>query len=719
MLYVPRKQYIPFHERSQRWACIVAHRRNGKTVACVNDMINAGLSTKKHKAVYSYIAPYRNQAKTIAWEYMKSYTDGMRLSDPNETELSVRLARTGATLRLFGADNDQAMRGMYNDGAILDEFGDMRPRTWGEIIRPTLADRNGWAVFIGTPKGHNGFYDIHQIAQTMPDWYSLVLRASETGIIKESELEDLRLNSGMTEDQYLQEFECSFEAAVQGAFYGREMNLAEKEGRITSVDYDPDEPVHTAWDLGWTDDTAILFYQFIAGEVRIIDGESHSGRDIPFYVGLLRSKPYKYGQHWLPHDAKPATLAAQGKSILQQLWELGVKGYITPRLDRIDGIQAARKLLPRCWFDRGRCKEVTESLKLYQREWDDDKKVFKQTPRHDWTSHYCLKGDSIIDLRRGPVAIKDVIVGDEVWTPAGYAVVEASGPVKQTENLLKIETSTGLGLVCTPEHKIFTSRGLVTADALRYSDQILTGEESLCETILSYSKAENIGFREATGALTIGGPEGHAIYIGRSGKMRVALFQKVTTFITKTATALTTPLKTLSAFMAQSIRAGTCESGMLLEGSSLPPTSAGNALPNGTGQKRAASGTRSTVKPAGMTVSGISKNALSVVESSKPRIHKEPNFVISIAKWQPSEGEEGSQLVYDLTVRKHHCYRANGLLCSNSDAFRYLAVAIRDRVPQAAPPKPKPVFPSQLSIGKIIEWSDAQARHRKKRLVSG
>lgn len=387
MQYVPRPQFMRFHLRSQRWTCIVAHRRAGKTVACVGDLINAGLSTKKERAQYSYVAPFRNQAKTIAWDYLKAYTDGMTREAPNETELSVILDTTGAKIRLFGGDNDQAMRGMYNDGVVIDEPADQRPRTWSEVVRPTLADRKGWAVFIGTPKGHNGFYDIHQIAQTMPDWYSLVLRASETGIIPAAELLDLRTNSGMTEDQYLQEFECSFEAAVQGAFYGREMAEAEKEGRIRTVAWDPQLEVHTAWDLGWTDDTAIWFYQWVAGECRLIDIHISSGEAVPYYVKMLASKPYHYGQHWVPHDAKPATLAAAGKSIMQQFWEQGVRVHIAPNLSRQDGIQAVRKLLPRCYFDRVKCKDGIEALKLYQREWDDDKKVFKQTPRHDWCSH--------------------------------------------------------------------------------------------------------------------------------------------------------------------------------------------------------------------------------------------------------------------------------------------------------------------------------------------
>ena len=291
----------------------------------------------------------------------------------------------GSRVRLFGADNPDALRGQYLDGVILDEPADMRPSVWGAIIRPMLADRKGWAVFIGTPKGHNGFYDVWQRADE--DWFKLMLRASQSGLLAKDELVDAA--KGMSEDQYEQEFECSFEAAILGAFYGRLMREAEDAKRVTEVKYDMAFPVHTAWDLGFTDDTAIWFYQVIYGEIRLLDYHGSSGQGVKFYADVIKSRPYVYGTHHLPHDARAKTMAADGKSIVQQLAEhLPIASLtIVPELSVQDGIQAVRAMLPRCWFDREKTDEGVESLKQYQREYDEEKKVFKDKPRHDWTSH--------------------------------------------------------------------------------------------------------------------------------------------------------------------------------------------------------------------------------------------------------------------------------------------------------------------------------------------
>jgi hypothetical protein len=248
-----------------------------------------------------------------------------------------------------------------------------------------LADREGWAVFIGTPKGHNFFYDLWKTANASESWFATSIKASTSGLIKAEELMDASL--GMSEDQYEQEFECSFEAAILGAYYGKELKFAEH--RITDVPYEPESPVYTAWDLGYHDDTAIWFYQVIMGEIHLIDYFSGSGLSVADYAKAVLEKPYKYEKHWLPHDARAKTLASNGKSIIEQLSEhLGAnKLDIVPSLSVQDGIQAARAAFFRMWFDREKTGDAVELLKQYQREWDDDKKAFRDKPRHDSTSH--------------------------------------------------------------------------------------------------------------------------------------------------------------------------------------------------------------------------------------------------------------------------------------------------------------------------------------------
>lgn len=363
---------------------MVAHRRAGKTVACVADLVLSALVTSKQDARYAYIAPQFNQAKDIAWLYVKRLTHDIPGVTYNEAELRANLPN-GAQVRLYGADNPDRLRGMYLDGAILDEHADMKPRVWGEVVRPMLADRKGWAAFIGTPKGHNEFYRVWKDAQS-DDWFRLMLKGSESGLIGPEELDAMR--KSMTDDQYEQEVECSFEAAIAGAFYGKELSILEREGRFREVKHNPELPVHTAWDLGYRDDTAIWWYQVQYGEVHFLEHHASSGNGIDYYADLVKSKPYKYGKHNLPHDAKAKTLAAMGKSIEEQLAShFGWNNIrIVPDLSVQDGIQAARLMLKRCYFDLG-CEEGLECLKQYQREWDEDKKCFREVPRHDWTSH--------------------------------------------------------------------------------------------------------------------------------------------------------------------------------------------------------------------------------------------------------------------------------------------------------------------------------------------
>jgi phage terminase large subunit len=216
----------------------------------------------------------------------------------------------------------------------------------------------------------------------------LEMRASESGLIDEDELRAAQRQ--LSPDQYAQEYECDFAAALPGAYFGREMVAAERAGRITSVSCDAAVPVHTAWDIGYRDDTAIWFYQVVRGEIHVIDYHASSGQAIPFYADLINSKGYKYGKHWLPHDARAKTLASGGKSVVEQLAS-ALGGFsnlaIVPNLEVQDGIQAARVALNRTWFDEAKCGEGLEALRQYQREYDEDKKAFKERPRHDWTSH--------------------------------------------------------------------------------------------------------------------------------------------------------------------------------------------------------------------------------------------------------------------------------------------------------------------------------------------
>lgn len=394
--YEPRPQFLPFHLRKTRFACLVAHRRAGKTVACVNELVARALYSKKKRPRYAYIGPLLKQAKKIAWEYLKEYTSGLETKKPSESELTVRLRHNEAEISIYGADNPDAFRGQYFDGVVLDEYGDMSPSVWSKVLLPTLADRRGWAVFIGTFKGRNHFYKIWRNAQgyDLPetlntevftkDWYHYTLKASESGILPESELFLQKMQ--MDEEEYQQEYECNPNAVVKGTYYSKFIAALEAKGQIyADISFEPDQPVEVAADLGYTDSSAYWFFQRRPDGIAILDYiEAHS-KPLSYYFDELMSRGHKYSIIWLPHDARAKSLQT-GRSTVEQFLAAGFPVRIAPHLGIQDGIEAARLVLPKCHF-HPRTEYGVEALRAYKRGWDEDRKVFSDVPYHDWSSH--------------------------------------------------------------------------------------------------------------------------------------------------------------------------------------------------------------------------------------------------------------------------------------------------------------------------------------------
>jgi phage terminase large subunit len=361
---------------------MVCHRRAGKTVACIADLVMAAIFAKKQDSRFAYIDPYLNQAKDVAWTYLKRLVQDIPGVKKNESDLFVELPN-GARVRLYGADNADRIRGAYLDGVILDEYADMAPRVWGEIVRPMLADRLGWAVFIGTPKGQNDFYHICKRAEEELDWYYLRLAASESGLLPPGELEEAKKD--MTPEQFEQEFECSFSAAIQGAYWGKELAELERNGRVRDAIHDAALPVHTAWDLGMGDSTAIWCFQVLGSEIRVVDFYENSGQGLSHYCDWLAKQPYRYGDDYVPHDAKVRELGT-GRTRVETLISMGRKPKLVPDHGLMDGINAVRMTMPKVWFDP-KCSEGMEALKQYRAEYDEKARTFRDRPKHDWTSH--------------------------------------------------------------------------------------------------------------------------------------------------------------------------------------------------------------------------------------------------------------------------------------------------------------------------------------------
>lgn len=381
--YRPRAAFVPFHKRTERWAALVCHRRAGKTVACIADLVDAALRCEKPNPRFAYIAPFYTQAKDVAWTYLKAMTVPIPDATINESELRADFPN-GARVRLYGADNADRLRGLFLDGVVMDEFADMRPSVWGEIIRPALSDRQGWATFIGTPKGRNEFWSIYDYATRQADWFDMMLRADESGLLPDSELFDaMRM---MTPEQYAQEYLCSFEAAITGAYYGKEIAEADRAGRICEIGYEPQLPVHTAWDIGVSDSTVIIWFQVFRGEIRVIDHYEAHGYGAAHYVNVIYSKPYKYGDHWLPHDVKVREWGTS-RSRIETLQQLGLTPRLVPDHKEMDGINAGRLTLSICYFDRTRCADLLESMRQFRADFDEKTRAFRDQPKKDWTNH--------------------------------------------------------------------------------------------------------------------------------------------------------------------------------------------------------------------------------------------------------------------------------------------------------------------------------------------
>lgn len=381
--------------RTRRFGVLVCHRRFGKTVLGVNINQQTALMSELPRPRVAYIGPTYTQAKAVAWDYIQYYGRPVPGTVFNQSELRADYPN-GGQHRIYGADNPDGMRGIYLDRAVLDEFGLHPAKTLSEVVGPTLVDRGGSYLVLGTPNGKNQFYEIAQLAKEREaagdrNWFYREYKASQTGLLDAGYLAQAR--SMMTDDEYAQEFECSFEASVKGAIYAKEMAALREAGRITAVAYDPALPVDTFWDLGIGDAMAVWFVQSTrGGEVRLINYHEATGEGFPYYARVLQQTGYTFGTHWAPHDIAVRELGS-GRSRQEVAQSFGLTFQTMRRLGDTgageveEGIHAARMLLPRCWFDAEKCKAGIEALMHYRRDYNTRLNEFKAVPVHDWASH--------------------------------------------------------------------------------------------------------------------------------------------------------------------------------------------------------------------------------------------------------------------------------------------------------------------------------------------
>jgi len=397
--YTPRRSFSDFHERTQRWAVLVVHRRGGKTVSSINDLIKGALTCPHRAPRFAYLAPYRQQAKIIAWDYLKHYSNPVPGGKVSEGEL-YREFPNGGRVTLYGADNYEALRGIYLDGAVVDEPADMDEEVWTSILRPALADRQGWCVWIGTPKGRNAFYRLYNRARNDPEFFTLRLPASESGILPEPELRSAR--AAMSEAAYNREFECSFDAAIEGAIYGELIDKLRAAKRIHDFPPEKANPAYTFWDIGMSDFGCMWLVQFVGRDILLLDYCSASGQPASFYCAKTLEWERKHDlvirANYLPHDANTRDRGS-GKTYVQSCADAGLKNIrvVSRTPDLWLGINELRLLLPRCYIHEGNCGAESlmensqpsglDCLEYYHRKEETVNGIISENPVHDEFSH--------------------------------------------------------------------------------------------------------------------------------------------------------------------------------------------------------------------------------------------------------------------------------------------------------------------------------------------
>lgn len=373
------------------------HRRAGKDDICLHW---TACAAHMRVGTYWHMLPEASQARKAIWDAVNPHTGIRRVDEAfpreirettRENEMMIRF-KNGSTWQLVGSDNYDSLVGSAPAGMVFSEWALADPRAWA-YARPILAENDGWALFISTPRGRNHMQRMEDGAKGDPSWFVQALTVNDTGIFTTERLEaektELFREYGREDGERLfrQEYFVSYDAAIIGAYYAREMTDALDGKRIGAVGWETAVPVYTAWDLGMSDSTAIWCAQIVGREIRVIDYIENSGVGLDWYVNELRKRPYTWADHILPHDAEVKELGT-GRSRLEVLHSLGLgSARIIKAQSVADGINAARMILPRCWFDAEKCERGIDALKNYRREWDEKRKVFHSRPLHDWSSH--------------------------------------------------------------------------------------------------------------------------------------------------------------------------------------------------------------------------------------------------------------------------------------------------------------------------------------------
>lgn len=432
----PRSYQRPlwdYLERGGKRAIGIWHRRAGKDDVLLH---RTAVAAFERPATYWTALPEYAQARKALWTAVNPHSGKRRIDEAfpqairettNDQEMFIRF-KNGSTWQLIGSDRYNSLVGAGVAGVTFSEFALANPSAWG-YIRPMLEENNGWAAFITTPRGRNHAHAMLEMARSNPRWFGEVLSIHQTGALSPAQIEEslaeyvALYGEDIGHAQFEQEYECSFNAAILGAFYAREMVAVRKEGRITEIEALPDRLVHRAWDIGVKDDTSIWWFQVVGTQVFVLDCYSASGVGLDHYADVVHKRHeehgWRLGADYVPHDAKIKEWGT-GRTRVETMRDYGLRPELVPMATKMDGINAARQTLARTVF-HPRCEAVgLAALEQYRREWDDDKKAFKANEIHDWSSHLA---DAFRYLALSWRRIAEPVAAPKIVVPPGHYII--------------------------------------------------------------------------------------------------------------------------------------------------------------------------------------------------------------------------------------------------------------------------------------------------------
>ncbi len=424
--FTPRDYQLDFLKAMDsgiKRAVLVWHRRSGKDLTTFNWVIKKLIS---EPSICYYIFPAYSQAKKAIWDSKDitgrpflDYIPKELIASKHQQEMKVCLIN-GSIFQLVGSDNIDSIMGTNPKIVVFSEYAMQSPQAW-DYIRPILRTNKGVVIFISTPRGKNHFYDLYNNVRGSEDWYTSICSIKDTGVLTEEDIEQER-KEGMSDELIQQEYYVSFSRGVEGSYYGRLIEKAREEGRICNVPYDTRSPVHTAFDIGFGDNTSITFWQEVGGELRIIDFYENQGEGINHYVKHLQNKPYVYGTHYMPHDAGSGSIQT-GRTLQDVAYDQGLKTTVLEReIDISIGIEAVRAMLSIAYIDQTKCLHLIKCLENYHKKFNEKTQSYSETPLHDWTSHAAdsarYMANARIQYGRGPGSMtKDKL--DKIKMQAG------------------------------------------------------------------------------------------------------------------------------------------------------------------------------------------------------------------------------------------------------------------------------------------------------------